>query len=173
MHNRDLPIVGSTELIRIQGEHGRFLAKIDTGAANSSIWASDIRIEDDNSLSFVLFAPGSPYYSGIRYTSKHYGVHSVRSSNGSSQIRYWVNIEITINRKTFSCLFHLSDRSSNTIPILIGHSALAGRFLVDCSRNNRRKFRPGRIQQALDQELAASPKAFHAKHQPGSKLIKH
>ena len=173
MSNRDLPIIGSTELIRVKGEHGQFLSKIDTGAANSSIWASDIQIEDDNSLSFVLFAPESPHYSGNRHNAKHYGVHSVRSSNGSTQVRYWVNLEITMGRKTFSCVFHLSDRSANAIPILIGNSALAGRFLVDCAKNIHKKpqSEPGPVQRALDQELAADPKAFHDKHKPGSKSV--
>ena len=105
-------------------------AKVDTGADYSSVWASDIR-EEDGVLSFVLFAPGSPYYSGKVHTSTDYEVTRVKNSFGTVEERYKTRLSLRIEGRRIRVTFSLADRSQNRYPILIGRKTLSGKFLVD------------------------------------------
>lgn len=139
--------------------------KIDTGADTSSIWASDIRMEDDNSLSFTLFAPESPHYSGKRHRAKAYDVRYVRSSNGQGEVRYSVKLTIILAGRRIKGSFTLANRSKNTYPILIGCRLLSGKFIVDVSKGKTKADDQKLRSLKLEKELRQDPKAFFKKHQ--------
>lgn len=105
-------------------------AKVDTGADSSSIWASDIS-EHDGVLSFVLFAPGSKFYTGERISSNTYTSMRVASSSGERQERYIVTLPMTIVGQQFHVRCTLADRSTLTYPVLLGREFLSGNFIVD------------------------------------------
>lgn len=107
-------------------------AKIDTGADSSSIWASGI-VEENDELRFVLFAPGSPYYTGKTITLKkdEYTVTRVANSFGHRELRYKVKLSIRAKDRLVRASFTLADRSKKTYPILLGRRLLNGKFLVD------------------------------------------
>ncbi|HWT39755.1 MAG TPA: RimK/LysX family protein, partial [Dongiaceae bacterium] len=130
------PIIGSIEQVQIVS-HGDelVLAKIDTGAESSSIWATQVS-QDSGVLHYVLFGPGSVYYSGKVRTSKRFKVTTVKSSFGHSETRYKVLLEIKIGKHRIKGWFTLADRSRNTYPILLGKSLLKDQFLVDVSMNH-------------------------------------
>ena len=130
----NLPIIGSAELITISGVHD-VPAKIDTGADTSAIWASDINMDQDGRLSFTLFGPTSPLYTGKRLTTTDYRAKRVRSSNGDRQIRYRVKLPVTIKGESFETTFTLANRSRNLFPILIGRHTIEDRYLVDVSQS--------------------------------------
>lgn len=146
-------------------------AKIDTGADSSSVWASELHVDDDFTLHFTLFAESSPYYTGVRHTTKAYKVRLVRSSNGTQQIRYSVKLTITLGGRKVRGSFTLADRSQNTYPVLVGNKLLYRKFLVDVSRGNIRTDEQKIKSNTLNQELALDPKAFfekyHLKNQRG------
>ena len=78
---KDLTTIGRTSTANFPEEGiSGVPVKIDTGAHSSSIWASELHIDDDNTLHFVLFGVGSPFYSGKVHSTKAYKVRLVRSS---------------------------------------------------------------------------------------------
>lgn len=159
---RELEIIGSTEYVSI-GKLGKIPAKVDTGADSSSIWASDIEIMKDGTLTFKLFAPKSPYYNGEILKSKEYTVSVIRSSNGMEQIRYRTTLPIKIGSHTVKAALTLADRSRNHFPILIGRRTISGKFLVDVSKVEVE--RPNAIKsKSLNKELDKDPYKFHKKY---------
>jgi len=109
-------------------------AKIDTGADSSSVWASDIALNDAGQLKFTLFGPNSPYYTGKVITVDDYTLLSVKNSFGQAEYRYKVKLQVKIADRIINTRFTLADRSKNSQPILIGRHTLRGKFLVDVSK---------------------------------------
>ena len=165
MESSKLTVIGSTELVRVSGEDIEVPAKTDTGADSTAIWASDFRVEQDGTLSCVLFDKDSPLYTGKRHQFKDYKVAHVHSSNGTSQIRYRVNLELTIRGLKFTTPVNLSNRSRMTFPMLIGRHTLKGRFLVDVAQEAipRPTHRLGQTDELIS-ELEKDPYAFHQKY---------
>ena len=110
-------------------------AKIDTGADDSSIWASSIN-EDSGELSFILFAPQSVFYTGEMVKTRDYKVTSIKNSFGISEYRYKVKLRMKIANKIYKVSFNLANRSNNRFPILIGKKFLRNRFVVDVSKHD-------------------------------------
>jgi len=111
------------------------LAKIDTGADSSAIWASNIR-EVNGTLSFMLFGPTSPYYNAKEIKTRKYSLVTVRNSFGQKEIRYKVELKIKIAKRNINCRFTLANRINNRFPVLIGRRTLRGKFLVDVAKKN-------------------------------------
>lgn len=143
----------------------RVPVKIDTGADSSSIWASNLYIDDDHVLHFVLFGKESPFYSGKKHSTKNYTAHLIRSSNGSAQVRYKVQLSIVLEGKPIRASFTLADRSKNSYPVLVGCRLLNKKYLVDVSKRSR--IRPPTYHDPsgmLTVELKKDPKAFFEKY---------
>ena len=152
------PIIGRAENIDIVGHAVVAVpAKVDTGADTSGIWASQISLDADG-LHFVLFAAGSPYYSGqvITLPAGQYKVTRVASSFGHKEVRYVVKLPIRVRGRRVLTSFTLADRSTRTYPVLLGRRFLHKKFVVDVSqgtpllKEERAKKRQMRI--ALGQE---------------------
>lgn len=159
---KDLPIIGNSVRIKVAGIP-HVPAKVDTGATISSIWASDIVLNDQNQLEFCLFAPGSEHYTGERIVADEYKVRNVRNSTGQESVRYLVLLSTVIKGKRLRLSFTLADRSRNDFPVLIGRRALAGKFLVDVSKLGV-AYPPHPVNDSLNDELRADPQKFHKKY---------
>lgn len=138
-------------------------AKIDTGADSSSVWASNLSIDEKGKLHFTLFDKGSPYYTGKEIVKDHYQVKMVRSSNGQKQIRYSVKLRIMIDGWKFLATFTLADRSKNLFPILIGCRLLKNKFVVDVSRSIIEGVRKQKGQSLTDMSKT-NPQEFFEKY---------
>ena len=160
---RQLGIIGSTEYVSV-GNIEKVPAKIDTGADSSSLWASNIEVREDGVLTYTLFAPQSPYYTGEVLESKEYSVSVIRSSNGNEQIRYRIKIPIEIGGHTVKASLTLADRSRNHFPMLIGRRTISGRFLVDVSVSNVEHPPKNPKNRPLNRELVENPYKFHQKY---------
>lgn len=157
-----LPVIGTNELVKIGGRID-VPAKIDTGADSSSIWASNIAITKDGTLTFSLFGEGSPFYDGSTLKRTDYKVALVRSATGEEQIRYRTHLSVTLAGKRIRALFNLSDRSKNNYPVLIGRRTISKKFLVDVSKITlNRPETPST--NSLNAELRANPHAFFRKY---------
>lgn len=131
---KKLPHIGRIELVSLQDEAVQDVpAKIDTGADSSSVWASSIN-EKKGVLSFTLFGPGSPYYTGKIITRDKFTTRAVKNSFGVSEFRYRITMDVVINGQRITTFVNLSNRANNRYPILIGRRTLQGNFLVDVSR---------------------------------------
>jgi hypothetical protein len=113
------------------------VAKVDTGADISSIWASNIH-EGDGVLSFCLFGPEFDMYSGqvVQLAAGDYSITRVANSFGQRELRYTVKLRIKLAGRIIAATFTLADRSTKTYPILIGRRLLQGRFIVDVSKGH-------------------------------------
>lgn len=158
----DRPIIGKTCKINLIGHANGVPAKIDTGADSSSIWASDIFIDEAGVLHFKLFGQGSEFYTGEILSRTDYKVAQVASSSGHVQVRYRTHFTIRLGGKKIKALFNLSNRSRNKFPILIGRRTISGKFLVDVERGLKVQKRFSKT--SLNEELANNPHEFFKKY---------
>lgn len=159
MERKRQMIIGSVQMVQLP-DYNCFNvpAKIDTGADDSSIWASSI-YENDGVLVFKLFSPKSSFYNGKEIKTTKYSVVQVKNSFGKREVRYKVNLLFEIQGETYDVSINLSDRSNSKYPILIGKKLLKGRFVVDvCKRDttvvdyNKNKKRIVILKSVIDQK---------------------
>ncbi|HET9033145.1 MAG TPA: RimK/LysX family protein [Dokdonella sp.] len=113
----------------------RLLAKLDTGARTSALHAVDIIYIKHRSAIWVEFdLPDIDQSRTHRFRLPLAEHRSVKSSIGSSQIRPVILLELSMAGQTWSTEVTLTDRSDMELPMLIGRSALKGRFVVDPAR---------------------------------------
>lgn len=157
-------IIGrTTDIVLISEARMSVPAKVDTGADGSSIWASEINMDDTGVLSFCFFAKESPLYTGVRHRTKRYSAMVVRSAHGTVQVRYRVAISVVIGGRRVRGTFTLADRSRNEFPVLVGRRLLNRKFVVDVSRTAyAEKDKP--IGRALNAELRKDPAGFFKKY---------
>lgn len=165
--NQPLTIVGKTTLVDLVGHASGVPAKVDTGADSTSVWATNIVIDEQGILHFTLFGEGSPHYTGETISTDEYSAVEVRSSTGHAQIRYRVTMSVRIEGKRIKAVFNLSDRSRNEYKILIGRRTLTGKFLVDVSKGER----PQKVfnEESINAELKKNPRAFFEKYHANDK----
>lgn len=171
MEKQKSTIGRATNMVLVSEGDIRVPAKVDTGADSSSIWASELTMNDDGTLSYCLFAKGSEYYTGRRHTVKEYSVSAVRSAHGTVQVRYKVRLSVIIEGRKIRATFTLADRSLNTYPVLIGCRLLTGKFIVDVSKG-REASKKKRLRMnekgSLRAELYADPANFFEKYHLGN-----
>ena len=162
-YTEPMQVIGRTTSVDFIAEHIPDVpAKIDTGADSSSIWASDLHIDDNGHLSYKLFAKGSVYYTGKTHATSDYDIVLVKSAHGSQQVRYRTKILVSIDGRKIRGTFTLADRSKNTYPVLIGCKTLYKKFIVDVSRGIPVKQKNSSNKLTL--ELQADPKKFFEKY---------
>jgi hypothetical protein len=121
----DIPSLGLT------GVH----AKMDTGAATSSIHATRIKPIDRSGKAYVEFwfrlnAGEKPR----RYEAPIIDRRIVRSSNGDAQERYVIAAQFCFGTLCWNGQLTLANRRSMAFPLLIGRRALRRGFLVNSGR---------------------------------------
>ncbi len=110
-------------------------AKIDTGAYSGAIHCTKIHEAKEDGQKVLYFSPfDNPEL--IKKTT-HYNKRTVRSSNGTSQKRYFIDTSVIIKGITYPIHISLADRSDMRWPVLIGRRFLKNNeFLVDVRRHS-------------------------------------
>lgn len=110
-------------------------AKVDTGAYHSSLHCDFVQTthKDGNSVVQVQMTDLNDRPLGESVTLQQKQTSLIKSSNGSSQERPIVMLDVTINGKQFTSEFSLSDRQDMKFPILLGRKLLRQGFMVDVS----------------------------------------
>ncbi len=103
-------------------------ARIDTGAATSSLDARDLIVKDDIA-EFSL----PEKYGNLRIRLPVVKWQTIRSA-GTRSRRPMVEIEFCLGPKHLKTRVNLNDRSLVTYPLLVGRNALKKNFVVDCMR---------------------------------------
>jgi hypothetical protein len=103
-------------------------ARIDTGAATSSLDARELQIKD-NIVEFSL----PKKYGGLRLSLPIVDWRTIRSA-GARERRPVVEIEFCLGPKNMRARVNLKDRSQVKYPLLIGRNALRDNFVVDCMK---------------------------------------
>ena len=103
-------------------------ARIDTGAATSSLDARELKIEGDIA-DFKL----PDKYGGLNLRLPIVDWRVVRNAD-SRERRPVVEMEICMGAQTFRARMNLNDRSRVKYPLIIGRNVLRNHFIVDCMR---------------------------------------
>jgi glutathione synthase/RimK-type ligase-like ATP-grasp enzyme len=130
----ELAHIGTVELVSFS-ENGiqNVPAKIDTGADNSAIWASNIHLSEGK-LTFNFFAPGSTYYRDEVVETTAFKTAKIKNSFGQQEFRYKIRLKTSIGGRKITTWFSLANRAQSNYPVLLGKSFLQTRFVVDVSR---------------------------------------
>ena len=110
-------------------------AKMDTGAATSSIHASRVKpvIRDNNRWVEFWFRPNAGE-KPKRYEAAIIERRTVRSSNGLREERYVIAAQFCFGTLCWQGQLTLANRRSMAFPLLIGRRALRRGFLVNSGR---------------------------------------
>lgn len=131
----DLSIVGRVETIELVNLELQLRCRIDTGARTSALHVLELDPEDD--ARWVTFLArgvreGRRALRRARVPVERWG--PVRAANGLVETRAFVSLPVRLGGLTFSIEVGLTDREGMRYPMLLGRSAIAGRYLVDVSR---------------------------------------
>lgn len=128
--------IGWCELIDLPGLGVKNLhAKVDTGAATSSLHATRIKPFDRDGLHWVQFT--IPMGAGVidhHCEAIVYGQRRIKSSNGVMQERYVIETIMKLGPLEWKGHMTLANRQSMKFPVLIGRRALKRGFLVNSAK---------------------------------------
>ena len=139
-------IIGRRVVVEVVADSGisRMLAKVDTGAYQSSIDAVDVALHvDEEGREYLTYTLQSRQGDGepMRIKTYDFGRARVQSSIGEAQMRYVVPMTLSILGKNYETRVTLADRSKNKCQILLGRTFLAGKFLVNVEYSNETRRR--------------------------------
>lgn len=126
----DKTTIGAVEDVVIMPQGIRIPARVDTGAASSSLDVSQYSI-DGKYVNLRL----SERCGGHKIRSLLVGMKTIRTSDGRTK-RPVIKLDICIGSELISTHVTLNNRARMTYPFLLGRRSLQGKFVVDVSRVN-------------------------------------
>ncbi len=105
-------------------------AKIDTGARTSAIHAFDIDVQGDQ-VNFWIHPHQRDDEDPVEVTTELLDVRDIRSSSGEVQQRYAIRTWAKLHRRRWQIELTLASRDQMGFRMLLGRTAMRGRFLVD------------------------------------------
>jgi hypothetical protein len=132
MRTRTVTTLGWREWVALPHLGGlRLEAKLDTGARTSTLHATSIEAFERDGRTWVRFVtPGAA--GPVEAPAVDH--RDVRSSSGHSDRRYVIETQIVLAGDVVDVELTLTNRSRMRYPMLVGRTALAGRFAVDPAR---------------------------------------
>lgn len=113
----------------------RIKAKIDTGAATSSIHATRVKpVTIDGQLHVEFWFRAHRGEAARKYRAPAVEQRRIKSSNGAVELRYVIETTMMLGSVRWKGHMTLANRTTMTFPILIGRRALRRGFRVDCAR---------------------------------------
>jgi len=132
-------IIGWREWISIPGLNiPAIKAKIDTGAATSSLHAFDLQRYEREGTQFVYFSihPKQRSHDGAQAVEAEVlDERQVRSSNGQVELRPVIRLKVQLLSRIWKIDLTLSNRDEMGFRMLLGRRALRDRFIVDPGRS--------------------------------------
>lgn len=128
-------VIGWTEYVELP-EWGiqRLRAKVDTGARSSALHVEDLRELPRGWVHFAVVLHREKRDRRIHVRARIARRSRVRSSNGESETRYFVNTRMRLGPVERDVEVSLVDRRRMIHRMLLGRTALSGPFLIDVSR---------------------------------------
>lgn len=129
--------IGWSELVDLPDWHIRGLrAKIDTGARSSALHVDDLKLLSRNRVSYQVVLHRSDHDRRVRVVEKIVRRARVRSSTGAYTHRIFVRTHLRLAGVEREVEISLVDRGDMNFRMLVGRTALEGRFVVDPSHRN-------------------------------------
>ena len=125
--------IGGVEDVILLPWRVKLPARIDTGAAKSSLDARELKVHEDR-VEFKL----PRKYGGLRLRLPIIEWRHVRTPEGLER-RPVVELEICLGSERFRTLVNLTDRSMVKYPLILGRNFLKENFLVDVKRRRTAK----------------------------------
>ena len=123
--------VGWVEMVSIYPGNMKVKAKLDSGAANSSINVKKISYFQRNNDTWVTFDFRNFKDRTETFEAKVVRTAQIKRLGGEAANRPAIRLGICIGRTYKEAEVNLSDRSGFNYQMLIGRSFLAGSFLID------------------------------------------
>ncbi len=140
MTKKPLHIIGRNELVDLpEWNITNIEAKIDTGAFSSSLHCNHIEefLKNDTPwIRFNLLDPEHPAYNKKLIELPIFDNREVKSSNGQSEMRFFIQTKIKLFNSLYKIELSLTDRSEMKYPLLIGRKFIRNKFVVDVSQKN-------------------------------------
>ncbi len=111
-------------------------AKIDTGARTSALHVDTIELHEDEAgepmvrLAFRVRHNPEEEPEQVQLDMPVAGVKRVMSSNGDYEERPFIRTALVLGGRTIKSAFTLTNRGSMRYPVLVGRSAMRGRFAI-------------------------------------------
>ncbi len=105
-------------------------AKIDTGARTSAIHAFDIITRGDE-VTFWIHPHQRDDEDPVQVTTQLLDTREIRSSSGEVQERHVIKTWARLHRRRWQIELTLASRDQMGFRMLLGRTAMRGRFLVD------------------------------------------
>ena len=121
-------IIGGVEDVILLPWKVKLPARVDTGAAKSSLDAREIKVQDDM-VEFKL----PEKYGGLQLRLPVVGWRHIRTPEGRER-RPLVEVEICFGSKRIRTLMNLADRTMVKYPLILGRNFLKEGFIVDVKR---------------------------------------
>ncbi len=121
-------IIGGVEDVILLPWKVKLPARVDTGAAKSSLDAREIKVQDDM-VEFRL----PEKYGGLQLRLPVVGWRHIRTPEGRER-RPLVEVEICFGPKKIRTLMNLADRTMVKYPLILGRNFLKEGFMVDVKR---------------------------------------
>jgi len=133
--SKQLPIIGWREWLALpELKISKIKAKVDTGARTSALHAFWIEAYKRNHQQWVKFAIHPDQYNThdvIECDAQVKDRRMVTDSGGHKQRRYVIETSIWLGMHTFTSELTLTSRDTMRFRMLLGRTAINGRFLVD------------------------------------------
>jgi len=123
-------LLGTVENVIIHPWDLKLPARIDTGAAKSSLDVRELKVQD-NTVEFKL----PEKVGGLRVRLPIIEWRHVRTKEGLRK-RPVIELELCIGTKRLRTLVNLEDRTGLKYPLLVGRNTLKGNFVVDAKRRH-------------------------------------
>lgn len=122
-------------------------AKIDTGALSSSLHVEDLESFERNGRTWLHFAVAPRRLRGRLFECEAPASdrRDVTDSGGRTTRRWFVQTDIVLGGRRFRAEINLTNRGDMLFPMLLGRTALRGRFRIDpqlsyaCGRTRPRR----------------------------------
>ena len=110
-------------------------AKLDTGARSSSLHVEWLEVDERADGTWLHFQVRTTRKGGVSEpcTARAIGRRTVTDSGGHSTTRWFIHTDIELAGQRFTVEVNLTDRRHMLFPLLLGRTALDGRFRVDPS----------------------------------------
>lgn len=133
-NSNERPTLGAVELVALPAWGvERLAARVDTGARTSALHVEELSELGDGRVRFAIPLAGERRV--VEATVSRRG--RVRSTSGKLTARVFVTALVRVGSVEARVELGLVDRRKMRFRMLLGRSALAGRFVVDVSRSYR------------------------------------
>jgi hypothetical protein len=133
----DLITIGWRERLSLPDLGLQLKAKIDTGARTSALHVAWLEEFEREGRGWLRFAVDTTRGKSALTVCEALALdrRDVTDSGGHTTARWFIRSTVSLARQRFDAEINLTDRGNMLFPMLLGRSALCGRFVVDSERS--------------------------------------